>query len=90
VAVAIRNAIANRPGITIEVGGHTDAIGSEAYNQQLSERRAASVRDYVVSVEPSIEEALTTRGYGESNPVASNDTDAGRAENRRVEFVVEE
>jgi len=90
VAVAIRNAIANRPGITIEVQGHTDAIGSEAYNQQLSERRAASVRDYVVSVEPSVEEALTTRGYGEANPVATNDTDAGRAENRRVEFVVEE
>jgi OOP family OmpA-OmpF porin len=90
VAVAIRNAIANRPGITIEVQGHTDAIGSDAYNQQLSERRAASVRDYVVSVEPSIEESLTTRGYGEANPVASNDTDEGRAENRRVEFVVEE
>lgn len=90
VAVAIRNAIANRPGITIEVQGHTDAIGSEAYNQQLSERRAASVRDYVVSVEPSVEEALTTRGYGEANPIASNDTDEGRAENRRVEFVVEE
>jgi OOP family OmpA-OmpF porin len=90
VAVAIRNAIANRPGITIEVQGHTDAIGSESYNQRLSERRAASVREYLVSVEPSIDESLTTRGYGESNPVATNDTDAGRAQNRRVEFVVQD
>jgi OOP family OmpA-OmpF porin len=90
VAVAIRNAIANRPGITIEVQGHTDAIGSESYNQRLSERRAASVREYLVSVEPSIGESLTTRGYGEANPVATNDTDAGRAQNRRVEFVVQD
>ena len=90
VAVAVRNAIANRPGITIEVGGHTDHIGSDAYNQQLSERRAASVREYLLTVEPSLGESLTTRGYGESTPVASNDTDEGRAENRRVEFVVQE
>lgn len=90
VAVAIRNAIANNPGITIEVQGHTDAIGSEQYNQSLSERRAASVREYLVSVESSIAESLTTAGYGESQPVASNDTDEGRAQNRRVEFVVQE
>lgn len=90
VAVAIRNAIANRPGITIEVQGHTDSVGSDTYNQQLSEQRAASVREYLVSVEPSVEESLTTAGYGEENPVASNDTDEGRAQNRRVEFVVEE
>jgi OOP family OmpA-OmpF porin len=87
-ATAIRSAIANRPGISIEVQGHSDAIGSESYNQGLSERRAASVRDYVVSVEPSIADALTTSGYGESQPIASNDTDEGRAQNRRVEFVV--
>ena len=88
VAVALRSAIANRPGISIEVQGHTDSVGSESYNQGLSERRAASVRDYVVSVEPSIADALTTNGYGESQPIASNDTDEGRAQNRRVEFVV--
>ncbi len=87
-AAAIRGAIANRPGISIEVGGHSDAIGSETYNQSLSERRAASVRDYVVSVEPSIAGALTTAGYGESQPIASNDTEDGRTQNRRVEFVV--
>lgn len=88
VAVALRTAIANRPGISIEVQGHTDAIGSESYNQGLSEQRAAAVRDYVVSVEPSIAGVLTTAGYGESQPIASNDTDDGRAQNRRVEFVV--
>ncbi|TFG65578.1 MAG: OmpA family protein [Gemmatimonadales bacterium] len=88
VAVAIRGAIANRPGISIEVQGHTDAIGSDSYNQGLSERRAASVRDYVVSVESSIAGALTTRGYGESQPIADNGTDEGRTQNRRVEFVV--
>ncbi len=87
-AAAILNSIANRPGISIEVQGHSDAIGSESYNQSLSERRAAAVRDYVVSVEPSIADALTTRGYGESQPIAGNDTDEGRAQNRRVEFVV--
>jgi OOP family OmpA-OmpF porin len=86
-AAAIRSAIAHRPGITIEVGGHSDAIGSESYNQSLSERRAASVRDYVVSVEPSIADKLTTAGYGESQPIASNDTEEGRTQNRRVEFV---
>ena len=88
VAAAILSEIANQPGTSIEVGGHTDSVGSESYNQGLSERRAAAVRDYVVSVEPSIADAITTAGYGESQPIADNDTDEGRAENRRVEFVV--
>jgi len=87
-AAAIRSSIANRPGISIEVQGHSDAIGSEGYNQSLSERRAAAVRDYIVSVESSIAGALTTAGYGESQPIASNDTEEGRTQNRRVEFVV--
>ncbi len=88
VAAAILSEIANQPGTSIEVGGHTDSVGSESYNQGLSERRAAAVRDYVVSVEASIAGVLTTAGYGESQPIADNDTDEGRAENRRVEFVV--
>ncbi len=87
-AAAILSEITNRPGISIEVGGHTDSVGSESYNQGLSERRAAAVRDYFVSVEPSIADALTTAGYGESQPIADNDTDEGRAQNRRVELVV--
>jgi OOP family OmpA-OmpF porin len=73
--------------VVVEVAGHTDSVGSEAYNQGLSMRRADAVRDYLVSkgVKAS---RLSAKGYGESQPVASNDTDAGRAENRRVELIV--
>ena len=73
--------------VDIDVIGHTDSMGSEEYNQGLSERRAKSVQDYLVSkgVRAS---RLTAKGYGESMPVASNDTEAGRAENRRVELIV--
>lgn len=73
--------------VVVQVAGHTDSIGTEAYNQGLSDRRANSVKDYLVSkgVRAS---RLTARGYGESQPVASNDTEAGRAENRRVELIV--
>jgi len=73
--------------VVVEVAGHTDSTGTDAYNQGLSERRANAVRDYLTSqgVKAS---RLTARGYGESRPVASNDTKEGRAENRRVELVV--
>jgi len=73
--------------VVVEVAGHTDSIGTDAYNQGLSERRANAVRDYLASkgVKAS---RLTARGYGESRPVASNDTEEGRAENRRVELVI--
>ena len=68
----------------IDVYGHTDSTGSDAYNQTLSQRRATSVADYLASrgVQPA---RIGTRGFGESQPIASNDTDAGRAANRRVE-----
>jgi OOP family OmpA-OmpF porin len=73
--------------VVIEVAGHTDSMGSDAYNQGLSERRANSVRDYLV--EKGVRASrLTAKGYGESMPVASNDTKEGRAENRRVELIV--
>jgi len=69
------------------VEGNTDNKGTDAYNQKLSERRAASVKD--VLVKSGIEaDRLTTVGYGESRPVASNDTEEGRAKNRRVSIVV--
>jgi len=73
---------------SVEVVGHTDSIGTEVYNQGLSERRAASVRDYLVEqgVNP---ELITTRGMGETQPIASNETREGRAQNRRVEITVE-
>ena len=71
----------------IDVYGHTDSTGSDAYNQQLSEQRADSVARYLES--RGVQSArIGTRGYGESQPIASNDTDAGRAANRRVEIKI--
>ncbi|PCD03259.1 hypothetical protein COC42_02285 [Sphingomonas spermidinifaciens] len=69
----------------VDVYGHTDSVGSETYNQSLSERRAAAVADYLSS--RGVQSArLATRGFGETEPVASNETEEGRAENRRVEI----
>lgn len=78
--------IANQ-GARVEIGGHTDSDGSESLNQSLSERRAASVRTYLVSRGVS-SSMLTTMGYGEGSPVASNSTSEGKAQNRRIEFRV--
>ena len=77
------------PAVTgVSVTGHTDSIGTEAYNLKLSQRRAQAVVDYLVQrgVNPSI---IQARGMGKSNPIASNATPAGRAQNRRVEITVE-
>ncbi len=71
--------------VQIEIAGHTDSVGSDSYNMKLSRERAETVRDYLVNRGISAAR-LTTRGYGESNPVVSNDTDVGRAKNRRVEL----
>ena len=72
----------------VTISGYTDSIGTDVYNQGLSERRAKSVKDYLVSkgIDAS---RLTTKGYGESNPIASNATKDGRALNRRVELNLE-
>ncbi len=77
------------PQATVEIVGHTDSNGSEAYNQTLSEQRAQSVADYLISqgVESS---RISSSGEGEMNPKASNDTPEGRMENRRVEVTVNE
>jgi outer membrane protein OmpA-like peptidoglycan-associated protein len=77
----------DNPGLQVEITGHTDAIGTEAYNQDLSERRAQSVKEYLVSKGVAAGR-LKTVGYGESRPIASNDTAEGRAENRRVELKI--
>jgi outer membrane protein OmpA-like peptidoglycan-associated protein len=71
----------------VSIEGHTDSIGSDSYNLDLSQRRADSVRDFLVrnGVNP---EQLTTHGYGKGFPIASNDTEAGRSQNRRVEVVI--
>jgi len=69
----------------IDVNGHTDSVGSDEYNQALSERRASSVGQYLVS--NGIDQMrLSTQGFGESRPIASNDTPEGRQQNRRVEI----
>ena len=78
-------ALQDWPDIRVEVGGHTDSIASDEYNRDLSDRRAKAVRDYLVS--RGIERSrLEAKGYGESEPITTNDTDAGRAKNRRVEL----
>lgn len=75
------------PDYNISVEGHTDATGSDSYNQDLSQRRAASVRQALIA--GGVPEArITSKGLGESQPVATNDTPAGRQQNRRVEVIV--
>ena len=74
------------PDVNIEVQGHTDSRGRDAYNERLSQQRADAVRQYLV--EHGIAAArLTSRGYGEARPIESNRTSSGRAANRRVEFI---
>lgn len=75
------------PDLHIEIEGHTDSVGGDDYNQRLSERRAASVQSYLLQqkIAPA---AVGIEGFGESRPVATNDTAAGRQQNRRVELVV--
>jgi OmpA-OmpF porin, OOP family len=70
------------PDVRVEVAGHTDARGADAYNLDLSQRRAEAVRRYLI--EKGVTNVLTARGYGEREPIADNMTEAGRAENRRV------
>lgn len=76
------------PDTRIEIAGHTDAEGGAAANLALSQRRAEAVRDYIVRAHGISADRLVARGYGETRPVASNDTQAGRAQNRRVELLV--
>ena len=73
------------PNVSVKVEGHTDNVGAKEYNQKLSERRAKSVADYIISkgVDSS---RVTTQGFGFSKPIASNKTKEGRAKNRRTEL----
>jgi len=75
------------PGLNIEVGGYTDNVGGDQMNQRLSENRAASVRDYLVQ-QGVTTNSVTARGFGNTLAVASNDSAAGRQQNRRVELLV--
>jgi outer membrane protein OmpA-like peptidoglycan-associated protein len=83
----VAGVISGHPGLKLEVEGHTDNVGSDEYNQTLSEKRGEAVRDYLMA-QGIAPDSVTTRGFGESQPTASNDTSAGRQENRRVELVV--
>src|ERR1041385_6923542 len=75
------------PGLKLEVEGHTDSVGSDEYNQKLSEQRAGAVRDYLVQQGISAD-SIVSRGMGKTQPVATNDTPEGRQQNRRVELVL--
>ena len=75
------------PGLAIEVGGYTDNVGGDEMNQKLSENRAGSVRDYLVQ-EGVAANSVSAKGFGNSEPVASNDNSTGRQQNRRVELLV--
>jgi OOP family OmpA-OmpF porin len=69
---------------TLNVVGYTDSRGSEAYNRKLSQRRAQAVADYLVQQDPSRAEFIRVIGRGEADPIASNETEEGRRQNRRV------
>lgn len=80
--------LAKYPKLRIEVGGHTDNVGGDAYNQRLSEGRALAVRDYLAAQSPELGSRLSARGFGESSPKADNRDAAGRTLNRRTELRV--
>jgi outer membrane protein OmpA-like peptidoglycan-associated protein len=75
------------PGLTLQVEGYTDNVGSEEFNQKLSEQRAGAVQDFLISqgIAPG---SVSAKGFGKNDPIASNDTAQGRAQNRRVQIVV--
>jgi OOP family OmpA-OmpF porin len=77
------------PNVNIEIAGHTDADGEAGFNQTLSEKRAQAVMDYLVKTGLPASR-FTSTGYGSTQPIASNDTDEGKAQNRRIDFVVKE
>jgi outer membrane protein OmpA-like peptidoglycan-associated protein len=76
------------PGYKVSLEGHTDWIGTDKYNQALSERRAAAVKAYLLKQGVVDSQRITSVGYGESRPIADNKTDKGRFENRRVEILI--
>ena len=79
--------VAGHPGLKLDVEGHTDSVGGDDYNQQLSEHRGSSVRDYLMEQGMPVS-SVTTQGFGKTRPVASNETVEGRQQNRRVELVI--
>jgi OOP family OmpA-OmpF porin len=83
----VATSLGDNPTVTVEVGGHTDNTGRQAANVRLSQARANTVRDYLIS--KGVDGArITAKGYGPDQPVADNAAEAGRAANRRVEFII--
>ena len=85
----VGQAMADNPKIKVEIGGHTDSVGNDAFNLKLSQNRAESVRNYLIKRGIS-SDRMVPKGYGENVPIADNRTEAGRSQNRRVEFVITE
>ena len=79
--------VSGHPSLRLDVEGHTDSVGGDDYNQRLSEQRGAAVRDYLTEQGMALG-SVTARGFGKTQPVASNDTAQGRQQNRRVELVI--
>jgi len=79
--------VSGHPGLRLDVEGHTDSVGGDEYNQRLSEQRGAAVRDYLTH-EGMAATSVTAKGFGKTQPVASNETANGRQQNRRVELVI--
>lgn len=79
--------VSGHPGLKLEVEGHTDSVGGDSYNQKLSEDRGQAVRSYLTGAGLAAD-SVTSKGFGEGSPVASNDNSAGRQQNRRVELVI--
>ncbi len=79
--------VSGHPGLRLDVEGHTDSVGGDDYNQRLSEQRGAAVRDYLMQQGMPVS-SVTAKGFGKTQPVASNDTAQGRQQNRRVEIVI--
>src|ERR1035438_8096310 len=79
--------VSGHPGLRLDVEGHTDSVGGDDYNQQLSEQRGTSVRDYLM-MQGMPGSSVTAKGFGKTQPVASNETADGRQQNRRVELVI--
>jgi OOP family OmpA-OmpF porin len=77
------------PDLNVVIEGHTDSIGTAAYNKKLSQRRADAVKKYMVEEDGIDANRITAKGFGEERPIASNDTDEGRQKNRRVEAAVD-
>ncbi|MEJ2090020.1 MAG: OmpA family protein [Gammaproteobacteria bacterium] len=85
---SLKRALAEFPESNVVIEGHTDSYGSDVDNLALSQRRADALQQYLLDNTPIAPGNLTALGYGESSPVANNETDAGRARNRRIDVVI--